>query len=388
MNPSTSFEFATTGRILFGPGTVRQAGRIAAGFGPEGLLVVGQNSRRAEAVRASFREAGLNWEEFSVCSEPTVGIAFEGAALARVRKVTWVVACGGGSVLDAGKAVAALATNPGDPFDFLEIIGRGLPLIHAPLPLIAIPTTAGTGAEATRNAVLGSPDHRAKVSLRSPKMLPPVALVDPELALGLPAGWTASTGLDALTQLLEPLVGNRANPLSDALCREGLPRVARALPKAVRTPESLEHRSEMALGALLGGMALANSGLGAVHGLAGPIGGLFPVPHGMVCAALLPAVWNANLRTLQSQTPRPVGLTRYEEAARLLTGQASATLEDGYHWLSTTVEALGIPRLRDLGISRSDFPEILLRAASSSSMKGNPVLLSGEDLLGILDLSW
>ena len=274
-----NFEFATATRIVFGSGKLAEAGSIARGLGQRALLVTGADPARAARLGELLDKAGVEFVTFAVAGEPSVALAVAGAELARTGRCELVIACGGGSVIDAGKAIAALATNLGDPLDFLEVVGRGQPLRAAPLPFIAIPTTAGTGAEVTRNAVLAVPEQRVKVSLRSPLMLPRVALVDPELTLGLPPALTASTGLDALTQLLEPFVSGRANPFTDALCRDGLRRCARSLRRAFHDGQDAAAREDMALASLFGGLALANAGLGAVHGFAGPIGGMFPAPH-------------------------------------------------------------------------------------------------------------
>jgi alcohol dehydrogenase class IV len=235
-----------------------------------------------------------------------------------------VIGLGGGSVLDAAKAIAALMTNGGHPLDYLEVVGRGQALRVPAAAMIAIPTTAGTGTEVTRNAVLGSPEHHVKVSLRSPLMLPRLALVDPELTYDLPPALTASTGLDALTQLLEPFVSHQGNPMTDALCREGLRRAAQALPRVFANGQDRAAREDMALASLFGGLALANAKLGAVHGLAAPIGGMFPAPHGAVCAALLPHVMAINVRALRDRQPDAEALRRYDQAAQLLTGNAAA----------------------------------------------------------------
>src|SRR5208282_5705063 len=227
---------------------------------------------------------------------------------------------GGGSAIDAAKAIAAMLTNKGELLDYVEIIGRGKPLTQPSAPFIAVPTTAGTGSEVTRNAVLASPEHRVKVSLRSPLMLPRVAVVDPELTYALPPAITASTGLDALTQLIEPFVCARANPMVDALCIEGIRRAARSLREVVHQNPGKSAREDMALASLFGGIALANAGLGAVHGFAGPMGGMFAAPHGALCAALLPGVMAANVAALRRRQPGGEGLRRYDEIARLLTG--------------------------------------------------------------------
>ncbi len=239
-----------------------------------------------------------------------------------------MVACGGGSAIDAGKAIAALLGNGGDPLDYLEVVGRGQPLTKPSLPFVAIPTTAGTGSEVTRNAVLASPEHRVKASLRSPLMLPRAALVDPDLLRGLPPHVVAASGLDAFAQLVEPFLSVRANPLVDALCREGLARSARSLRRAFEGDSSEAVRVDLALASLFGGLALANAGLGAVHGFAAPVGGLFDAPHGAACAALLPAVLRVNLEALSRRRPESPALARYREIAAIVTGRPDADAED------------------------------------------------------------
>ncbi len=379
-----NFEFATATRIVFGAGKLAEAGPLAASLGTRALLVTGANSARARGLLAGLSQAGIRSVRFPVIGEPTVELAQHGAETARHENVDLVIAFGGGSVLDAGKAIAALATNPGDPLDFLEVIGRAQPLRAEPLPCFAIPTTAGTGAEVTRNAVLGSPEHRVKVSLRDPRMLPRIALVDPELTLDLPPALTAATGLDAFTQVLEPFVSVRANPLTDSLCREGLARAARALPRAFADGYNLGARADMSLASLFGGLALANAGLGAVHGLAGPLGGMFDAPHGAVCAALLAPVTAANLSALATRAPESPALARYREAARIATGNPAATEQDLVGWLRDLALGLAIPGLSHYGIGPADFEAIVTKAGQASSMKGNPLTLTPAELQQVL----
>jgi alcohol dehydrogenase class IV len=295
-----------------------------------------------------------------------------------------LIGLGGGSVLDAAKAIAGLLGNPGDPLDYLEIVGRGRALERPAVPWIAIPTTAGTGSEVTRNAVLTVPERRLKVSLRSPHLFARVALVDPELTLGLPPELTAATGMDALTQLLEAYVCNRTNPATDALCAAGLPRAARALQRLRLAPQDLDARTDLALAALWSGQALTNAGLGAVHGLAAPIGGMFSAPHGAVCAALLAPVMQGNLTALRERMPRHPALGRYAEAARWLTGESAATADDGVQWTKTLVAQLGIPPLSQHGVTASDVLEIVTRALEASSMKANPLVLTAEELASVV----
>jgi alcohol dehydrogenase class IV len=298
-----------------------------------------------------------------------------------------VVAAGGGSALDAGKALAALLTNTGDPLDYLEVIGRGQPLTQPAAPCIAVPTTAGTGSEVTRNAVLGSPEHRVKASLRSAGMLPRVAVVDPELTLGLPRPLTASTGLDALTQLIEPYVSARANPMTDQFCREGMRRAAEALPRAWKDGGDREARESMSWAALLGGLALANAGLGAVHGFAAPLGGMFSAPHGALCAAVLPHAMEVNIRALAAGAPESLALRRYDEIARLLTGEPHAVAADGVRWVGDLCRRLEIPPLHTYGVQQQHMPELVDAARKTSSMKGNPAVLTDAELTEILTRS-
>lgn len=374
------FDFATAGRILFGAGRWSETGPLARSLGTRALLVTGQNRERAAGLEANLMSSGLTVTSLKIAGEPTVADAVSGAHLAREERLQVVVCFGGGSVLDAGKAIAALAPHPGDPLRFLEVIGQGLPLEHDPLPVIAIPTTAGTGSEVTRNAVLGSPEHRVKVSLRSPKMLPRVALVDPSLSLSLPPHLTASTGLDALTQLLEAYVSSRANPMTDLFCREGLTRVPSALLRAYHRGDDLSARSDLALGALYSGLALGNAGLGAVHGLAGPLGGRCPGPHGSLCAALLAPITATNLRALQERQPQHPSLHRYQEALCWMTGRASSKVEELPSLLREWVKTMEIPGLSFWGVTPEGFPDLIRQAQQSSSMKGNPVPLTPLEL--------
>ena len=378
------FEFATTQRIIFGAGTLQQAPAVAKTMGRRGLLVTGQNLERSAPLVAHFQKAGTEFTRFQVPNEPTLDLIRQGIELAKRDRCDWVVACGGGSALDAGKAISALLTNPGDLLEYVEMIGKAKPLEKAAAPFLAIPTTAGTGSEVTRNAVLTSPEHRAKVSLRHPLMLPQVALVDPELMCSLSPELTASTGLDALTQLIEPMVCTRANPVTDGFCREGLPRAARSLRRACEEPNHIAAREDMALASLLGGMALANAGLGAVHGFASPIGGMFPAPHGAVCAALLPHVMEVNLSRLEAAAGSDTALKRFDEVARLLLGRSSATAKEGVRWVTDLCRELRVPPLREFGIKREHLAAIVEWAAGTNSMKVNPAPLTKEDLTTIL----
>ncbi|WNG35042.1 iron-containing alcohol dehydrogenase [Archangium violaceum] len=384
----TGFEFATATRIVFGAGRLAEAPEaVRALGGSKVLLVTGRDPTRATALREGLGRLGLSSVNFAVDGEPTVEWVREGTSLARTEGCDAVVAFGGGSALDAGKAIAALATNGGEPLDYLEVVGRGQALTKPSLPLVAIPTTAGTGSEVTRNAVLGVKDAQVKASLRSPLMLPRLAIVDPDLLAGAPRGVLASSGLDALSQLIEPLLSARANPLTDALAREGIGRSARSLRRAVLEGPDAAAREDLALASLFGGLCLANAGLGAVHGFAAPVGGMFDAPHGAVCAALLPATLEVNLRALRARAPSHPALPRFQEVAVLLTGRADARAEDGITWVRELCQALGVPGLGRYGLTEAEVPQLVARAKAASSMKANPLPLTDEELTEIASRS-
>jgi len=377
------FEFATTSRIIFGPGTLKEVPTLATQMGGRPLVVTGKNTERAAPLLDLLKTTGMQPLTFGVPDEPTIEMTLEGIQLARKKACDVIIGIGGGSVIDAAKAIAALLTNIGDIMDYLEVIGQGQPLTQASAACIAIPTTAGTGAEVTRNSVLASTEHRVKVSLRSPTMLPDLAVIDPELTYSMPPSLTASTGLDALTQILEPFVSLQSNPLTDALCREGLKRVARSLRRAFEKGSDTAAREDMAIASLFGGLALANSKLGAVHGFAGTMGAMLSIPHGVICACLLPHVMEVNVKALQRRGTLGF-LSRYDEVARLLTGKPDAGATDGIDWIHDLCSALDVAPLFEFGIIKAHFPEMIAGAKRASSMKGNPVELTDEELMEIL----
>lgn len=378
------FEFATAQRILFGAGSLKEIGPLAASLGRKPLVVTGASPDRAGRLLALLREAGLPAAVFSAAGEPSVNTVRTALAQADAEGTDLVIGFGGGSAMDTAKAVAALLANGGDPLEYLEVVGQGRPLVKPSVPLVAIPTTAGTGSEATRNAVLASPEHKVKVSLRSPLMLPRVALVDPELTYGLPPEITASTGLDALTQLVEPFLCNRPNPLVDGLCRDGIPRVSRSLRRACLDGYDTAAREDLSLASLEGGMALANARLGAVHGLAASLGGMFPAPHGATCARLLPRVLEVNHRALREREPGSDTQRRMDSLGRLLTGQAPSAAK-AIAWVDGLCRDLRIPPLRSYGVTAADIPALVDRARVASSMQGNPVALTPAELSEILE---
>jgi alcohol dehydrogenase class IV len=374
------FEFATANRIIFGAGVLGEAGPLARSMGRRALVIAGSAPERVQPLLDVLSAQGVGFAVLAVTGEPDLALVRRGVQQATSDGCDVVIGCGGGSVMDAAKAIAALATNGGDPLDYLEVIGQGKPITVLPLPVIAIPTTAGTGAEVTRNAVLVSPEQRVKASLRSPLMLPRVALVDPVLTYSMPPDVTASTGMDALTQLIEPFVSVRANPLTDTLCREGIQRAARSLRRACAHGDDSAAREDMASASLFGGLALANAGLGAVHGIASVVGGMFPAPHGAVCACLLPAVMAVNVRSLHARQPQSETLRRYDEVARLLTGKSTASASDGVAWLRELCADVRIPALGAYGVTAHDIPTIVEKSLVASSTKANPIVLTAEEM--------
>lgn len=378
------FEFATATRIVFGAGTLREVGSLASALGQRAFVVGGSSTTRLAPLLDQLHAQGIITTIFTVDHEPTVASVLAGMQQAQNANSDLVISMGGGSVIDTGKAIAALLTNPGDPLDYLEVVGRGQPLTIPAAPYIALPTTAGTGAEVTRNAVLSVPERRVKVSMRSPLMLPRLALIDPELTLDLPPTITASTGMDALTQCIEPYVSPAATPLTDGFCREGIARAARSLRQAYHHGHDLSARTDMAIASLCGGLALANAKLGAVHGFAAPLGGMFPLAHGVVCARLLPFVMAANVQALQARAPDSPALARYDQIAQIVTGQSTARAADGVTWVQQLGSELNLPSLSTSGITAADIPTVVAQARRASSMQGNPVALTEAELTDIL----
>lgn len=378
------FQFTTAGRVVFGPDVSQQIPELVAGFGTHAFCVLGGTPERFHRVLDPLAGRGIAWESFRVTGEPTTETAQAAVTAARRAQARVVVALGGGSVLDTGKVVAAMLTNEGALSDYLEVVGKGRPLQNPPAPCLAVPTTAGTGAEVTYNAVLGVPVRRVKVSIRSPLMVPRLAVVDPLLTHSMPSALTASTGLDALTQLIEAFVSHKANPLTDGLCREGLRRAGRSLRRAFEDGSDADARADMALASLFSGMALANAKLGAVHGFAGPLGGMTDAPHGVICGKLLPSVMQTNVQALQERVPGSPALARFDEVGRLLTGRNDAGAAEAVAWIEDLGAALGLPGLRRFGLSEETFPTAAAKARNASSMKGNPIELTDEELIGIL----
>lgn len=391
-----AFEFGAPGRIVFGRGASEQAGELASEFGHSALVLVGSRSLAASGglarVEASLQASGIRFQAQEVVDEPSVSTVDELVQVARHVACSCILAVGGGSVIDAAKAVGIVMTNTvGDDEscrDFLEGVGKGRVPTRPPRPVIAMPTTAGTGAEATRNAVISSDDRTFKKSLRHASMRPAIAVVDPLLTASAPPEITAACGADALAQLIEAYLSSRASLPTDAFAREGIRLCAWALERAVADGSDLEARDGMALAGLLSGLALDNAGLGAVHGLASPIGAFFPIPHGVVCGNLLPPIIRANLARARARLGRGARtdpeaarvLERYREIASLFNGDFACEPENLAPSLEQHRFLRRIPSFARYGIGEADIPRILA-SCRAGSMKTNPFELD-DAMLG------
>lgn len=374
------FDFATAGRIVFGWERLQELPHLASGFGSRVLVVCGSKPQRIQPCLELLEQNQYRVECFQVLNEPSIATIEAGSRKAR-EGFDWVLGIGGGSVLDAAKAIAIMARQTGEIMDYLEVIGRGKPFESSGLPMVAAPTTAGTGSEVTRNAVLSSAEHKVKVSMRHSSMLPTIALVDPALTISCPPAISAATGLDALTQLIEPFLSCKSNPMTDAFCRQGIPLAARAIRTVVAKPEDKQARTDMALASLLGGLALANAGLGAVHGIAGPFGGMFPdAPHGAICASLLPGSLEMNHKAIKERHPNQTCLQRFDELAMMVIGKPTASFETMLNWMFETIDLLRIPGLGSYGFKNDHMPTLTQKSKSASSMKGNPIELTDTQI--------
>jgi len=382
------FDFATSTRILFGAGVVKELSSLLNQFGKRVMVIHTHNRHHLEEIEAILSERNNTYVFFKVTGEPTIQTVSDAVSIARDFKCELIISIGGGSVIDCGKATAALVTNPGEITDYLEVIGLGKPILSKPVPLIAIPTTSGTGSEVTKNAVLGVPQRRIKVSMRHNWLIPLIAIIDPELTHSMPPQITAYTGMDAFTQVIEPYISNKANFMTDVFCREAIQLASKNLLLAYKDGMNINARAKMSFVSLMGGFCLANAGLGAVHGLAGPIGGMYDSHHGAICASLLPYVLETNINALRSRDAENPIIDRFNEIGRLITGLNDANYEDGLNYIKKLCIELKIPRLSQLGILKEDFQLIAEKSSSSSSMQGNPIKLNQEEILKILENSY
>ncbi|MDR1711562.1 MAG: iron-containing alcohol dehydrogenase [Propionibacteriaceae bacterium] len=372
------FSFATAARVEFGPGVAARLPEIVTGLGHRPFVVTGAHPQRLAALTDALPGAAI----FPVVGEPTMEVARLGMRAALDHQADVFVGLGGGSALDLAKVVSALVANGGDPLDYAEVIGSGLPLRLPALPIVAVPTTSGTGSEVTANGVLASPEHGVKVSLRSPTMLARFALVDPELTLSAPPAVTAHAGLDALVQCIEAFTTPRANVMTDALAREALRRSARSLRAAYADGSDLAARTDLSLASLLSGMCLANAGLGSAHGIAGPCGGMTRAPHGAITAAVMPAVSRANVAAARAGRAAADTLERYAEVGEILAGARSP--EAGIDWFAQTAGLLGVPGLAALGLEEGQISALAEASARASSSKANPVAFTVAEFAAIV----
>ncbi|WP_458790793.1 iron-containing alcohol dehydrogenase [Yoonia sp. MH D7] len=375
------FSFSSPQTIHFGRGQSQQAATIAKGFGDHILLVHGANAKRAEWLVTSCRDAGLTIKTMTCQNEPSLPDIERALARMHDFRPAVVIGLGGGSVIDFAKALAALIPCAGPALSYLEVVGDGRPLDAAPIPMIAIPTTAGTGAEVTKNAVISVPERGLKVSLRDPRMIPQLAIVDAGLMQGAPQHVTLAAALDAVTQVIEPYLSIKSNPMTDAICRAAIPVGLRELRNLVEN-DAPDAWDAMAWVSTCGGLALTNAGLGAVHGFAGVIGGKTNAPHGEICGTLLPAVLESHLRKAEEHTDiydRLMWVVGQIDT-NFATGRHGGGLADLRQWSTT----LGLRSLKHLGLSSDDYGAVAEAAVNASSMKGNPFSLTHVDLIEIL----
>ena len=370
-----AYSFLTPSEILFGHDQSAKTLDVARRFGSRIFLVTGGRSFEALAVAKLL----FGLPRWSVSGEPDVATVDDAVRQCREAGADVVVAVGGGSALDAAKAVAGMAPHDGSVRDYLEQVGDRK-LTKPPLPFIAVPTTAGSGSEATKNAVIRVPDLQVKRSLRHDLLIPRVAIVDPDLAAAAPRPVAASAGLDAFTHLLEGYLSTGATAMTDALALPGIRKAARGLRTLAEGKPTAESQEAMSLASLWGGIVLANAGLGAVHGLVAPLGGRCSIPHGIGCACLLVETMKANLAALRERAPRSVALERYEKVARRLSFDSPEKLADG---LASLRRLLGVGSLASFGVTKDDVAPIV-KASRGGSMKYNPIELTDAELEGIV----
>ncbi|MGL1903359.1 MAG: iron-containing alcohol dehydrogenase [Fibrobacterales bacterium] len=377
------FNFESPQLIIFGAGKSEELPTRIASLGSRVLFVIGSATERWSELFDRISATGIEMFYSTVENEPSLEIIDRITTQARECNADLIVGIGGGSVIDTAKAVGIMAPNSGAVLDYLEVIGKGQPFSQKSLPTIAVPTTSGTGAEVTKNAVLFSPEHAIKVSMRSSDMIPDIALIDPDLTTSVPAHITAYTGMDALTQVIEPFVSCMSNEFTDTLCREAIAKASPALLKAFNEPMDIEARTNLSYVSLMGGLALANAKLGAVHGFAGPIGGMFNAPHGAICAALLPYVLQANIKAVTERGTKEQQ-NRYEELALLLTRNPMAEAEDSVRAITQLNKSLNIKGLAEYGVTAGKIDSIVAVSKNTSSMKGNTIPLTDDELAQVI----
>ena len=388
------FSISRLPRINYGSGSIDKVPALAAAYGHTALLVTGKQSfcatPRWQPFTQSLTAMGMRWLHFTVSGEPSPTLVDQAVSRFQGEAVDVVIAIGGGSVLDAAKAIAGLLPHGNSVMDHLEGVGSNIPYRGSSTPFIAVPTTAGTGSEATKNAVLSVQGHDGfKKSFRDESLIPEYAVIDPDLLASCPPELVAADGMDAFTQLLESYVSLKANPFTDALAWSGMSAVKEGFFAAWQgiEPSASHGRGAMAYAALLSGITLAQVGLGSVHGLASPLGAYFPIPHGVVCGTLVSAATNVNIKAMQEREPGNPALIKYADVARFLTGQTAMDEATALSSLSTLLaewsERLQLPRLNRYGIAVADFP-LIVANSRGSSMLTNPIVLTDDEINAIL----
>ena len=383
MNPF-DFEFTTPPKIVFGWGKITTLAELATPLGKSAFVVY--NGKSADRAVEILKSANIRHTVHRQRGEPTVTDVEAALQTAKQDQCDMVIAIGGGSAIDCGKAVAGLLTNDGAVLDYLEVIGNGRKITKPAVPWIAIPTTAGTGSEATRNAVIGSPEHKYKASLRSEHLLAKVALIDPQLGVAVPPNVTAASGMDALVQCIESFTSNAANGFTLPRSMQGIVSAMHGLIPAFERPSDQIARTHMALASLVSGISLNNAGLGTVHGLAAPLGANTTAPHGLICGVLLPHVLRANIDAMKG-ADNPA-LRFYAQTGRIISRTSHSDDESAIESCPVSAaelaQKLQLPSLSQFGLTESMFPKIIEMAKKSSSMRYNPVVLADETLANIL----
>ncbi len=378
--------------IHFGKGTFEKIGDILITYGSKILIVASRSVLNQSLVESNLElistEHKLDFENFIIQGEPDVEQIDQGLDKGRNHKSQAVIGLGGGSAIDAGKAIAGLLTNGGSAIDYLEVVGKGKKITKPSLPYIAVPTTAGTGSEVTKNAVILSKNNCVKASIRSSLLVPKTAIIDPLLMISAPKDVTASCGLDALTQLIEAYTSIKAQPMTDVLAMQGIEYASKSLLFAFEDGNDISAREDMAYASLLSGICLANAGLGAVHGFASPIGGMFSIPHGVICGALLAPVIEENIRNMISQVPFSEALTKYNRIGEIVSNLIFEDIREGasrvIEYTQNMTKLLKIPKLSKYGLAEKFFEKIIEKVKQSSSIRYNPVALSDDSLYRIL----
>ena len=388
------FAISRLPRISYGSGRINEVPALAATYGRTALLVTGKHSfcstPRWQSFTQLLESKGMNWLHLTVSGEPSPMLVDQAVGQFRSESVDVVIAIGGGSVLDAAKAIAGLLPNGNSVMDYLEGVGKNVPYHGPSTPFIAVPTTAGTGSEATKNSVLSVHGRDGfKKSFRDECLIPEYAVIDPDLLASCPRELVAADGMDAFTQLLESYASLKANPFTDALALSGITAVKEGFFAAWEgnEPNASHGRGAMAYAALLSGITLAQVGLGSVHGLASPLGAYFPIPHGVVCGTLVSAATEINIKAMQEREPDNPALSKYAQVGRLLAGQPEIDDATARSSLTTLLaewsERLQLPRLNGYGITAADFP-LIVANSRGSSMQTNPIVLTDVEINAIL----